>query len=305
MSLLTHATTDSWVVLELGNWMLEGLHTIERSPQVSVFTNLMPDHLDSYDSMEDYGEAKTAIYRYQRPGDLALFNAENDFTARYAAEAPSEQVWLYAPDQGARWPREAPAETVPFRYGDDVRLRGAHNLGNVQAATAVAELLGIAEASIHKTVAAFGGVPHRLEVVRELDGVTWVNDSASTAPIAGVAALRSFHEPVVLIAGGNTKKLDFTEFADEAASRAKKVIILAGTASDAFAAAVREAATTAGKPDLVVGPLPALDLALREARAAAVPGDIVLLSPGFTSFGLFLHEFDRGDKFRAAVLAMS
>ncbi|HLZ24611.1 MAG TPA: cyanophycin synthetase, partial [Ktedonobacterales bacterium] len=154
-------------------------------------------------------------------------------------------------------------------------------------------------------VRGFGGVPHRLEVVRELDGVTYVNDSASTAPVAGIAALRSFTEPIVLIAGGNSKQLDFSEFAAAVAERVKSVVLLKGNATDEFAAAVRSAAQAQGLPDPVAGTFGDLAAALDVARAASAPGDVVLLSPGFTSFGMFLHEFDRGDQFRRLVGELS
>src|SRR5262249_11341688 len=191
-------------------------------------TNLLPDHLNAYDSMEDYGAAKSNIFRYQGSDDLALFNADNDYTRRYADEAPSGQVWLYSPARGVAFPRDRPDAPQPFRYHDVIHLRGAHNCGNVQAAALAAELLGVDEATIRRAIADFSGVPHRLEVVRVLDGVTYVNDSASTAPVAGVAALRSFAEPLVLIAGGNSKSLDMEGFAAEAAARAKRGVVLEG-----------------------------------------------------------------------------
>ena len=299
LSLLPEITPERWVVLELGNFMLEGLHTVRRSPHLAVFTNLLPDHLNAYDSMEEYGEAKTSIFRYQHAGDIALFNADNDYTARYASEAPSERVWLYSPSRGSATPRDDASQSRSFVYDGDIRLRGAHNRGNVQAATLAAELLGVPSETVAAAVRTFTGAPHRLEVVRSLDGVTYVNDSASTAPVAGVAALASFTEPVVLIAGGNSKQLDFAEYAEAAARRAKRVILLKGNASDAFAAAIRERAASQGRGDLVSGPYDDLARALAEARAATEPGDVVLLSPGFTSFGMFLNEFDRGDRFRA------
>ncbi|WIG61173.1 MAG: UDP-N-acetylmuramoyl-L-alanine--D-glutamate ligase [Ktedonobacterales bacterium] len=304
LALLPEITPDRWVVLELGNWMLEGLHTIRRSPRLAIFTNLLPDHLNAYDSMADYGEAKTSIFRYQGAEDIALFNADNEYTRSYADEAPGGAVWLYSPEQRVAFRRDMPNETQPFAYADAIRLRGAHNLGNVQAATLAAELIGVAPETIRDAVASFGGVPHRLEVVRELDGVTYVNDSASTAPVAGIAALRSFAEPLVLIAGGNSKNLDFGDFAREAAARAERVIVLKGNASDDFAAAVRAEARALGRADLVSGPYDDFARALAEARVAAQPGAVVLLSPGFTSFGMFLHEFDRGDQFRRLVLAL-
>ncbi|HEX8034058.1 MAG TPA: UDP-N-acetylmuramoyl-L-alanine--D-glutamate ligase [Ktedonobacterales bacterium] len=305
LSLLPQISPDRWVVLELGNWMLEGLHPIRHSPQLAIFTNLLPDHLNAYDSMDDYGEAKSSIWRYQTAHDIALFNADNDYAARYAAQAPAGQVWLYS-DRGVAHMRDTPSETRPFAYADVIHLRGAHNLGNVQAATLAAELIGVVPDTIHAAVASFGGVPHRLESVRTLDGVTYVNDSASTAPVAGIAALRSFDEPIVLIAGGNSKDLDMRDFAVEAAARAKRIILLAGNATGDFAAALRTAASDQHRPgDLITGPYDDLARALEEARRTATPGDVVLLSPGFTSFGLFLNEFDRGNQFRTLVQALS
>lgn len=306
LSLLPMITSDDWVVLELGNWMLEGLHTIRRSPQLSIFTNLLPDHLNAYDSMEDYGEAKSSIFRYQGPDDIALFNADNAYTERYSQQAPAGAVWRYSPERRTAWLRDQPDITHPFAYADAIHLRGAHNLGNVQAATLAAEQIGIARETIAHAVASFAGVPHRLEVVRTVGGVTWVNDSASTAPVAGVAALRSFEEPVVLIAGGNSKQLDASEYAAEAVARAKRIILLAGNASDAFAESLRAESQAQGRDaSLIEGPYDSLPYAIERARAVASPGDVILLSPGFTSFGMFLNEFDRGDQFRALVYALT
>lgn len=310
LALLPQITPDSWVVLELGNWMLEGLHTIRRSPHLAIFTNLLPDHLNAYRDMDDYGEAKTAIFRYQGADDIAIFNADNDYTLRYSAQAPAHNVWMYSPSHEMAYPRGVTIEDVGrrFAYADALHLRGAHNLGNAQAATLAAELVGVAPETIRAALASFGGVPHRLEVVRTVDGVTYVNDSASTAPMAGIAALASFDAPIVLIAGGNSKNLDHSAYAEAIAKRVKRMVVLAGNASDSFAADVRAAAQTQGRADaeaLVVGPVNSMAAALAEARAAAQPGDLVLLSPGFTSFGLFHNEFDRGDQFRALVMALA
>jgi len=302
---LPEATPDRWIVLELGNFMLEGLHPIRRSPHLAIFTNLLPDHMNSYDSMEDYGEAKSSIFRYQGAQDIALFNEDNDVTRRFATEASAGQVWLYSQTRMGAHLRGAESALHPFAYDHDIRLRGTHNLANVQAATLAAELIGVDSETISMAVRGFGGVPHRLEVVRELDGVTYVNDSASTAPVAGIAALRSFSEPIVLIAGGNSKQLDFSEFAAAVAERVKSVVLLKGNATDEFAAAICEAARTRGRPDPVAGTFDELAPALDTARDVAALGDVILLSPGFTSFGMFLHEFDRGDQFRRLVGELS
>jgi UDP-N-acetylmuramoylalanine--D-glutamate ligase len=297
---------DRWIVLELGNWMLEGLHPIRRSPHLAIFTNLLPDHLNAYDSMDEYGEAKSSIFRYQGKDDIAIFNAQNSYTRAYAQLAPAEHVWLYSPEQSIASPRGPAHDERLFLYRDDIRLRGEHNVGNVQAATLAAELIGVAPDVIHRAVSGFSGVPHRLETVRELDGVLYVNDSASTAPVAGIAALRSFDRRVVLLAGGNSKNLDTGEFSAEIAARVKHVVLLAGDASEAFAAAIRAAAELSGRShdDFITGPLNDLARALAEARSVAAPGDVVLFSPGFTSFGMFLNEFDRGEQFRKLVLEL-
>jgi UDP-N-acetylmuramoylalanine--D-glutamate ligase len=304
LSLLPQVTPDRWIVLELGNWMLEGLHPIRRSPHLSIFTNLLPDHLNAYDSMEEYGEAKSSIFRYQGPGDIAIFNAENAYTRGYAETAPAEHVWLYTPEFSVASPRGMPQSARLFLYRDDIQLLGEHNVANVQAATLAAEVIGIDPQVIHRAVARFRGVPHRLELLRELDGVLYVNDSASTAPVAGIAALRSFERPIVLIAGGNSKNLDLLGFAAEIAARVKQAVLLAGDASVELAAAIRAAAEERGRPDPVSGPFANLGFALQAARKAAEPGDVVLLSPGFTSFGMFLNEFDRGNQFRDLVLGL-
>jgi UDP-N-acetylmuramoylalanine--D-glutamate ligase len=304
LSLLPRVTPDRWIVLELGNWMLEGLHPIQRSPHLSIFTNLLPDHLNAYDSMEDYGEAKSSIFRYQGPGDIAIFNAENAYTRRYAETAPAEHVWLYTPEFSVASPRGMPSDERLFLYRDDIQLLGEHNVANVQAATLAAEVIGIGPQVIHRAVAGFRGVPHRLELLRELDGILYVNDSASTAPVAGIAALKSFARPIVLIAGGNSKNLDLRDFASEIAARVKQVVLLAGDASAELAGAIRASAEEQGRHDPVSGPFSNLAYALQVAREAAEPGDVILLSPGFTSFGMFHNEFDRGNQFRDLVLGL-
>lgn len=305
LALLPAIKPGDWVVLELGNWMLEGLHTVRRSPHLTIFTNLLPDHLNAYDSMEDYGEAKSSIFRYQGQDDIAIFDADNAYTLRYGQEAPAGTVWYYSPSRRAVWLRDKPGSPQPFVFAEAIQLRGAHNLGNVQAATLAAEQIGVDRETIARAVASFTGVPHRLEVVRMRGGVTWVNDSASTAPMAGVAALRSFEQPLILIAGGNSKNLDASEYAREAVARARHIILLAGNASDAFADELRRAAHAQGRADdFIEGPYDSLPHAIERADTAASPGDVVLLSPGFTSFGMFLNEFDRGDQYRTLVQAL-
>jgi UDP-N-acetylmuramoylalanine--D-glutamate ligase len=305
LPLLPQLSPDRWVVLEIGIWMCEGLHAIRQSPHVAIFTNVLPDHLDAFDSMEDYAAAKTSIFRYQGPDDIAIFNADNPFTRAFGRRALAGQPWYFSTKRRGAYRRGDSKHLKPFAYADDIQMRGAHHLDNVQAATLAAELIGVDPAIIHRTVRGFHGLPHRIEELCVIDEVRYVNDSASTAPAAGIAALRSFDEPIVLIAGGNSKRLDFQEFAHEAAQRAKRIILLKGTATAEFAEALRQAAQEQGREDPVLGPFDDLALAVETARQAARPGDVVLLSPGFTSFGMFLNEFDRGEQFCQLVQKLS
>ena len=181
-----------------------------------------------------------------------------------------------------------------------IAIPGLHNRGNVLAAAAAACWYGIAPEHVAATIAAFRGLSDRLEVVRVLDGVTYINDTTSTAPAAAVAALNSCVGPVILIAGGADKGLDYTEMAAVAAGRARAILLLEGTATEKL----ERALCAAGAGPLVVGRFDDLDLAVQRARLLAQPGDTVLLSPGCASFGMFQHEFERGQRFRQAVEAL-
>ena len=178
-------------------------------------------------------------------------------------------------------------------------LYGAHNRANVAAATVAARVLGIPAAVIDRAVAAFPGVPHRLETIREFEGVRYINDTAATMPDAMLAALAAMDRPTVLIAGGSDKRLDFDGVraaVQGPGSMVTAVVLLAGTATPKVAVACGEK---------VIGEAGDLAVALATARAAAEPGSVVLLSPGCASFGMFASEFDRGERFRALVQALT
>jgi UDP-N-acetylmuramoylalanine--D-glutamate ligase len=190
--------------------------------------------------------------------------------------------------------REGSAEQVLLAEGD-VLLPGAHNRVNVAAAAALARSFGVAPEAIARGARGVTAVEHRLELVVEVGGVRFVNDTAATAPEAAIAALGSFAQPIVLIAGGADKNLPFEELADTIVRRAKALVLLQGSATPKLQAAL-------GGADLPVrGPLDSLDAAVREARDLAAPGDVVLLSPGCASFGMFRNEFHRGEEFRRIV----
>ncbi|MDQ3699384.1 MAG: UDP-N-acetylmuramoyl-L-alanine--D-glutamate ligase, partial [Chloroflexota bacterium] len=271
-------------VLELSSFQLEGLEAIQKSPPVSAITNLMPDHLNRYPSLAAYYEAKELVFRYAgAPGVVAL-NRDDPASVALAEKAPGRVAWFGRED------------VTP---GADLgRLRGEHNRMNIAAAATVARELGVDPGVIARAVAGFPGVPYRQELIRERDGVQFVNDSAATTPEAVLAALAAADRPVVLIAGGADKSLDFTalgEAVNAPTSPVKAIVLLEGGATDKVAAAV--GVKGAGR----YGDFGA---AIRRATDLATAGDMVLLSPGCASFGLFRNEFDRGDQFNAIVRSL-
>jgi UDP-N-acetylmuramoylalanine--D-glutamate ligase len=272
------------VVLELSSFQLEGLDVIQRSPRISGITNLMVDHLNRYASLADYLDAKKRIYRYQDADGVLVLNRDDGHLRPLAAEAPGRVVWF-----GRR-------DAVPG--AERSRLRGEHNRANLAAAAALARAAGVPDAAIERAIAEFAGVPYRQELIRELGGVQFVNDTAATTPDATVAALAAMDRPIVLIAGGADKELDFTALGravQGAGSPVKATVLLEGSATAKLAAALGD---KAGPRYRDFGD------AVHYAATLAAPGDVVLLSPGCASFGMFANEFDRGDQFNAIVRSL-
>jgi UDP-N-acetylmuramoylalanine--D-glutamate ligase len=299
LSLLPAITPATQVVLELSCWQLSGLEPFKMSPSVAVMTNIYADHLDTYDGMDDYIAAKANIFRHQRASDLAIFNYDNPITRRLGEESHSV-TWFTSLERGGSFARGS-SDIVPFIF-TDTPLPGRHNLENVLLATTTARLLGITDDIIASTVRSFRGVPHRLQEVAVINGVRYINDSASTMPVAGQVALQAFQEPVVLVAGGNTKHLPLGDWPRLIAQRCRDVVLLKGTGTDELLPVLREEVHRLGVPDPVRGVFDNFTAAMDCAVSSSRPGDTILFSPGFTSFGMFLNEFDRGDKFVAYVL---
>ncbi len=294
LSLLPQITAKTQVVLELSSWQLEGLAPHAISPEIAVMTNIYPDHLNTYNGMEDYAEAKANIFRYQSPQGKAIFNYDNDWTHRFGEEAPG-QTWFTSLERGGSFARGS-TKITPFPF-TDTPLAGRHNLENILLATTTARLLNIADETIAETVRTFRGIPHRLEDVRELNGVRFVNDSASTTPVAGRVGLEAFSAPIVLVVGGNTKHLPLEQWPARIIERCRDVVLLPGSGTDELLPALHEEIQRQHVSDPVRGVFSDFTQALDKAVALARPGDVLLLSPGFTSFGMFLNEFDRGDQF--------
>ena len=285
LPLLEKINQDDWVVMELSSWQLQAFRQAEISPQVSLVTSIFEDHLNRYPSMKAYLADKKAIFQSQAKDDLLFLNKDSALVRSFAQEAKSQIYWFGKEDFPAGW---------------QLKLKGGHNRLNAAGAIKLTQALGIKWPVIKKAVEAFSGLPHRLETAAEINGIQYVNDSTSTTPAAGIAALNSFRKPIVLIAGGNSKKLAMEGFAREIVRKAKQVVFLEGDETDNLLNLVRKL----GGREKIKGRFKDLKKAVYQARRLADLGEVILLSPGCTSFGTFANEFDRGEKFKKTVKEM-
>ncbi len=316
---------QAWVVLELSSFQLE---TTGVSPHGAVVTNITPNHLDVHESMEAYVAAKQRIVAFQGAGDFAVLNADDAVVSAMRDQTPGAVVWfgMQRPRTPGAW-LEGDRLMVCLQEGgpagggvelmrrSEIRLRGSHNVANVLAAAAAVLYAGCPVEGVREAVRSFTGVPHRLEEVARVDGVLYVNDSIATTPARAMAALASFAEPVVLIAGGYDKHLPFDELARVVVRRCRHVVLMgqtAGAIERALEAAEQELGQAAGQQPGGPGAVrptrsraASLEQALEQARQAARPGDVVLLSPACASYDMFRNFEQRGARFRELVRAMA
>jgi UDP-N-acetylmuramoylalanine--D-glutamate ligase len=300
----------SVVVAELSSWRLSSLGLHEYSPPIAVVTNIYPDHLNYYKKMEAYVADKEAIFRFQKEDGVLILNWDNEWTQQFAMRASGRVVWFSESGgfdgegvfvrNGSVWERTVAGEQELFPW-PKTTLMGRHNRSNILAALAATRLSERESTVLLEGLRSFKGVPHRLELVGEREGVTFYNDTAATMPEAAIAGIRAFDTPVVLIAGGTDKAFDYTELARIFVSEPKSVILLRGTATDKLLPLMEKEAALLGKTESVFPVVASMEDALRIAVDEARSGDVVLLSPGAASFGLFQNEFDRGDQFRKGV----
>ena len=294
----TTLTAEDWAVLELSELQLP---TITRGADVALYTNIGADHLDRHGSVASYRAVKARLAELSAGSGRVVLNRDDPGCLELGARlSPAVSVAWYAlephpgldasVDEG--WVVVRGERVLPVA---EVRLPGRHLLADVLCAALGAHFSGAPTASIAEAIRRFAGVPHRLETVAERAGVRWVNDSQATIPVAAIAALEAFDAPVVLIAGGKDKALEYGAFADAIAERATAAVLI-GETGDELAALigdrvpVRRATTMAG--------------AVSAAAALARPGDVVLLAPAAASFDMFVDYAARGDAFRAAVDAL-
>ncbi len=302
------------VVLELSSWQLGDLKGRGLlAPAVSAFTVILPDHLDKYAGMDDYVADKKAIFQEQRTDQNAVFNLDDPwqrdfprqtkarswFYSRAALPDGHDGAWLEEGGQAGRFR----ADGRGSRILGPALLPGAHNRMNLLCAGLALHLYGIKAEVVCKSLSEFPGVEHRLEMFREWKGIRFYNDSAATIPHATVEALKSLPAPVVLITGGTDKNIDFGPLA-AVTGLPRAIVLLAGTGSEKIRAILDAAGKSYEGPYTVLSE--AVAAALQKAEAACGDnGASVLFSPGCTSFGMFLNEFDRGRKFKETVAALT
>jgi UDP-N-acetylmuramoylalanine--D-glutamate ligase len=291
---LEEMSPSSWVVMELSSFQLEPLQV---SPHIAVVTNVTPNHLDRHPSMQAYWEAKGQILAHQTPSDCAVLNADDAWTLRYRPKARLLRFSLDGVVEGAYLAgRQLMLLGEPLLEVSEVPLRGRHNLANVLAAAAAAHAAGIDREFTHAAVRVFKGVPHRLQTVGERNGATFVDDSIATAPERSIAALLAYDEPLVLIAGGRDKHLPMRDWASLIVRRARHVVLL-GEMSPLVADALK----AADGSYTAISTAASMDEAVTQAAGVARTGDVVLLSPGGTSYDMYTDFEERGRDFARAV----
>jgi UDP-N-acetylmuramoylalanine--D-glutamate ligase len=298
---------DNYVVLELSSWQLEGLEKIKKSPHLAVFTNIMEDHLNRYKGLDDYIDAKENIFRYQYPENYSVFSRHNTVTRKLGKTTPSRRYWVdfkYFPDENGSYIK---GDWIYFRTNgkeqkvikvEDVRLLGKHNLCNVLCSISVGMIMGAGVKNVKNVIKKFNGLSDRMELIKEVRGVKYYNDTTATTPDATIAALRSIakNKNIILIAGGADKKLDYEKFSKEVKKHCKKVVLFEGEATKKIKREFRKVGYENFSKELLN-----MKSAVKEAVESAEEGDVILLSPGAASFGIFVNEFDRGEQFKKVI----
>lgn len=288
---------NDWVVLEASSWQCEGLAAIKRSPQISLLTNLDRDHLNTYKTYADYVRAKSLLFKYQTKADWAIFNNDDVPSRRLAKKMPAAKKYFSLRSRSGNYVQ---AGRLYYRGKfllkvEDLPLIGQHNLSNILGALAVAEILRLTLSDLRRALLTYRPLSGRLQLIREKRGVRYINDTTATAPSAVIASLQALTAPLILIAGGVDKKLDLERLAKVISGRVRRLILLPGSATDKLVVFLKRL----GYQDYQLAD--SMAAAVQMAATLARRGEVVLLSPGAASFGLFINEFDRGDKFNQAV----
>lgn len=295
--------SENIIILELSSFQLSDM---DISPDISVVTNIYPDHLNVHKSYEEYREAKKNIFKHQSENGIVVLNYDNEFTREFAKEANGKVIFFSSKeklDDGFIYDKAD--GTIKYCEDgvkrhiikkEDIKLRGIHNYENICAALAATSSIVDVDTQI-KAIEEFTGVEHRLEFVRKLNNVKWYNDSIGTSPASTIAGLNSFDEDIILLAGGSDKGLDYKEVG-EAIARKVRALILTGPTSEKIENATKQALN--GK-SIEIYYTSNMQESVNLAKDIAKAGDVVLLSPASASFDLYKNFEDRGHQFKDCV----
>ena len=290
-------------VLELSSFQLMRMTT---SPEIAVVTNVAPNHLDIHKGMEEYVASKKNVFLHQHPGDKVVLNRDNEITYAFAAEAPGH-VTLFSRqnpmDEGVVIENDTicvkkNGDSRPVLPIRDILLPGVHNIENYMAAIGAVDGL-VKDEVIREFAKSFGGVEHRIELVRELHGVKYYNDSIGSSPSRTIAGLRAFKQKVILIAGGYDKHIPYDVLGPDLVALVKAMVLTGATAPKIRAAA--EQAEGYDPRKLPIYDIDDFEEAIKKAQTLAQPGDVVILSPASASFDRFKNFMVRGDTFKRIV----
>ena len=302
LELLPKIKKNDRIVLELSSFELEDM---EKSPQVALVTNIFPEHLNRYKGMKEYIEAKKKIFKFQGKKNILVLNNDDSIVKEFSSKARTylysfkkplkNQACFLKGDQVFFGKQKNPILNIK-----DFKLFGDHNISNLLGAISIAKLLDIPVKNIEKTVRQFKGVPYRQEFIKESRGVKYFNDTTATMPQAVEKAIQAFsmrfpESNLILIAGGQDKKLDYSGMAQDIKKNVGVLILLPGTGTDKLKRELK------GFKYINVD---SLKQAVEKVSKIAQEGDIVILSPGGASFNLFKNEFDRGDQFNNLVKSL-
>lgn len=299
LDILPQITPSDIVVFELSSFQLWDL---EKSPEVAIVLLIEPDHLNIHENFDEYREAKANIRRYQTDENICIFHPTNEHSGYVARSSSKGRAIRYAvPTDGGVYEAEG-----FFRQGEQaicsveaLQLLGRHNLENACAAITAAKFYSIANVAIEAGLRSCLGLPHRLEFIRELEGVKYYNDSFSSAPSATIAAIKSFTQPEILILGGIDKGSDFSDLVETIEENGNiKTVILIGEIRMKLAELLNP---LSDKVEVLVSDEQTLTPIVELAKSNAQAGDVVILSPACASFDMFKDFYDRGDQFRAVV----
>ena len=299
-----HMTPTDVAVVELSSFQLMGM---TQSPHVSVLTNLSPNHLDIHKDMAEYVEAKENLYLHQNSNDTVVLNLDNDITRSFIPKAkgnvrlfsrvsrPQKGYYLRDDQMICRVDGENEQEILS---ASDILIPGVHNIENYMAAFCAVDGLVPKDAMV-ELAKTFGGVAHRIQLVREKDGVRFYDSSIDSSPNRTKAALRSFSQKVIMVAGGKDKGIAYDDLGPELVEHVK-VLVLTGMTAGKIRAAAEQAAGYDGTNPVIID-VEGFDDAIRTAAGKAEPGDVVILSPASTSFDRFRNFEERGQRFQDVV----